>query len=173
MDAVELLTANEKETTVPNIVTHLWFDGNAEEAAEFYVGLFPNSRITDVLHATSAGPGPEGSVVTIDFELDGQRFVALNGGPQFPFTEAVSFIIECADQDEIDHWWEALTADGGEEAPCGWLKDRFGVSWQVWPPQVTALYQGDPEGAARAMQAMYDMKKIDLAALQAAYEGTA
>lgn len=158
---------------MPEIVTNLWFDGNAEEAAEFYVGLFPNSRVTDVLHATSAGPGPEGAVVTVEFELDGRRFIGLNGGPQFRFNEAVSFVIECDTQDEVDHWWAALTADGGEEAPCGWLKDRFGVSWQVVPRMMDRLYKGDPDGAARAMQAMYGMKKLDIVALQAAYDGTA
>jgi predicted 3-demethylubiquinone-9 3-methyltransferase (glyoxalase superfamily) len=158
---------------VPKIIPNLWFDGNAEEAVDFYVGLFPNSQVDHVLRATSAGPGPEGSVVTIDFRLDGQRFTAINGGPQFTFDEAVSFLIECADQDEIDHWWSVLTADGGEESQCGWLKDRFGLSWQVCPANLDTLYGDYTDGAARAMQAMFGMKKLDIAALEAAYEGAA
>mgnify|MGYP001431040978 CR=1 FL=1 len=158
---------------MPKIVPNLWFDGNAEEAAEFYVGLFPNSRITNVLHHTSAGPGPEGSVLTVDFELDGQKFTGINGGDLFRFDEAVSFLIEAADQAELDRYWEALTADGGEESQCGWLKDRFGLSWQVVPAGWESMFQGDPEAAARATQAMFGMKKLDVAALQAAYDGTA
>jgi predicted 3-demethylubiquinone-9 3-methyltransferase (glyoxalase superfamily) len=154
---------------MPGIVPNLWFDGNAQEAAEFYVSVFPNSKITNVLHYTEAGPGEPGSVLTVDFVLDGQRFTAINGGPQFTFDEAVSFLIECEDQAEIDRYWDVLTADGGEESQCGWLKDRFGLSWQVVPEGWEHLYEG--EGAARATEAMLGMKKLDLAALEAAARG--
>jgi predicted 3-demethylubiquinone-9 3-methyltransferase (glyoxalase superfamily) len=156
---------------VPRIIPNLWFDSNAEEAAEYYVSIFPNSKITDVLRYTEAGPGPAGSVVTVDFELDGQPFTAINGGPAFTFDEAISLMIECEDQDEVDRYWERLT-DGGEESQCGWLKDRFGLSWQVCPKELlTLLGDPDPERAARATAAMYEMHKIDLAAVKAAADG--
>ena len=142
------------------ITPFLWFDGNAEEAMNFYVKIFKNSSIKSV--------NPMGG----SFELDGQQFHALNGGPQFKFTEAVSFFISCADQEEIDYYWEKLTAEGGQESMCGWLKDKFGLSWQVVPESLWGYIGGsDAEGAQRAMQAMLKMKKMDIAALKAAYEG--
>ena len=153
------------------IITNLWFDTEAEEAAAFYTSLFKDSRIVNVAHYTEAGPGPAGSVMTVEFELAGQRFVGINGGPQFPFTEAVSLQIDCADQDEVDYFWERLT-DGGEESQCGWLKDRYGLSWQVVPAGMEEVFNDpDPERAKRAMQAMLGMRKLDVAALRAAAEG--
>lgn len=153
------------------IVPNLWFDTQAEEAARFYTTVFPNSRITGVSHYPEGGPGPAGSVLTVDFELDGQPFTALNGGPQFTFSEAVSFAITCETQEEADAFWEQLT-DGGEESQCGWLKDRFGLSWQVVPAGMEELMTDpDPQRASRAMQAMLGMRRIDLAAMRAAADG--
>ena len=150
------------------ITPNLWFDTEAEEAANFYVSLFPNSRIVNVSHYTEAGPREAGMVMTVEFELDGQRFVGINGGPEFTFDEAVSFQIDCETQDEVDSYWERLT-DGGEESQCGWLKDRYGLSWQVTPAGIEELFADpDPARAERAMQAMLGMRKLDLAALQAA-----
>lgn len=150
------------------LTTCLWFDTKGEEAANFYVSIFKNSKVTDVTRYGEAGPRPAGTVLTVSFELDGQPFVALNGGPEFTFNEAVSFQIGCESQDEVDYYWNALT-DGGEEGPCGWLKDRFGVSWQVVPSAVPRLLgDPDPERAKRATEAMFSMKKIDIAAMQAA-----
>lgn len=153
------------------IVPNLWFDTEAEEAAEFYTSVFDNSRIVNVTHYTEAGPRPAGEVMTVEFELDGQRFVGINGGPEFKFDEAVSFAIECETQDEIDYFWDRLT-EGGEESVCGWLKDRFGLSWQVVPTGMEELF-ADPDKtrAERAMRAMLGMRKIDLAALRAAADG--
>lgn len=149
----------------------LWFDTDAEEAAEFYTSLFSNSRILDVTRYGPAGPGPEGRVMTVSFELDGREFLALNGGPQFTFTEAVSFQIPCADQDEVDRYWTALTEDG-EDGPCGWVKDRFGLSWQIVPTVLPELLGSeDAAKSQRAMQAMLQMRKLDIAALQRAYDG--
>jgi len=153
------------------IVPNLWFDTEAEEAASFYVSLFEGSRILTVTHYNEAGPREAGLVMTVEFELKGQRFVAINGGPEFTFSEAVSFLIECDDQAEIDHYWDALREGGGEEGPCGWLKDRFGLSWQVVPRGIDELLGGDAERGARAMRAMFEMKKIDVAALHAAADG--
>jgi predicted 3-demethylubiquinone-9 3-methyltransferase (glyoxalase superfamily) len=147
----------------------LWFDTEGEEAAAFYTSVFPNSRIVEVSHYGEAGPRPAGMVMTVEFELDGQPFTALNGGPEFTFDEAVSFQVSCHGQDEVDHYWKRL-AEGGEESVCGWLKDKFGVSWQVFPavlPQM--LMDPDKEKAQRVMNAMLGMKKIDVAALQQAY----
>jgi predicted 3-demethylubiquinone-9 3-methyltransferase (glyoxalase superfamily) len=153
------------------IVPNLWFDTEAEEAAAFYVSVFERSRIVNVTHYTEAGPRPAGTVMTVEFELDGQRFVGINGGPQFTFSEAVSLAVTCADQDEVDHYWEKLS-EGGEEGPCGWLKDRYGLSWQVVPTGMDELFADpDPTRAQRAMQAMFGMKKLDIAALQAAADG--
>lgn len=153
------------------IVPNLWFDNQAEEAAEYYCSIFPNSRVVTVARYTEAGPGPAGSVMTVEWELDGQRFVGINGGPQFPFSEAVSFQITCDDQAELDSYWERLSA-GGEEGPCGWLKDRYGLSWQVVPTGMEELFADpDPSRATRAMQAMLGMKKLDIAALKAAADG--
>ena len=154
------------------IVPNLWFDTEAEDAAAFYTSVFPNSRVVSVARYTEAGPRPAGTVMTVEFELDGQRFVGINGGPQFTFSEAVSFQITCETQEEIDRYWEQLTADGGEEGPCGWLKDRFGLSWQVVPKGMEEVFNGpDPDRAKRAMEAMFEMKKLDIAQLQAAADG--
>ncbi|MEZ5246106.1 MAG: VOC family protein [Acidimicrobiales bacterium] len=148
------------------ISTCLWFDGNGLEAAEFYVSLFADSRIDNV------SPGPDGAPLMIHFTLLGRPFQALNGGPQFPFTEAVSLVVPCGGQAEVDHYWDALT-EGGEESMCGWLKDRFGLSWQIVPDELgEILGDPDPERAARAMEAMLQMRKLDVAAMRAAADGT-
>jgi predicted 3-demethylubiquinone-9 3-methyltransferase (glyoxalase superfamily) len=155
------------------IVPFLWYDSEAEAAAELYTSLFPDSSIVEVTRYGSAGPGPEGSVMIVSFELDGQRFLALNGGPAHPFTEAVSLQIDCETQDEVDRYWSALTDDGGEESVCGWLRDRWGLSWQVVPRALPKLLSDpDPEKAQRVMAAMLQMKKIDVAALEAAAQGS-
>ena len=152
----------------PRITPNLWFDTQAEEAAGFYIAVFKNSRIVAVTHYTEVGPGPAGTVMTVEFELDGQRFVGINGGPQFTFDEAVSFQINCADQDEVDYYWAKLS-EGGEEGQCGWLKDRYGLSWQVVPAGMGEML-GDPDQgrAQRAMKAMLGIRKLDLAAMHAA-----
>jgi predicted 3-demethylubiquinone-9 3-methyltransferase (glyoxalase superfamily) len=157
------------------ITPNLWFDRQAEEAARFYTSVFDNSsigRITRYDSATSAMSGlPEGSVLTVEFELDGQPFVALNGGPIFSFTEAVSFIVDCDSQEEVDYFWNALT-DGGEESQCGWLKDRYGLSWQIVPAVLGELLSDpDDEKSQRVTQALLGMRKLDIAELQRAYEG--
>lgn len=148
----------------------LWFDGKAEEAAEFYTSLLPDSRVDKVWRSPADTPsGPAGMVLTVDFTLNGQHFQGLNGGADFSFNEAVSFVIECEDQAEVDRLWDALTANGGEPGPCGWLKDRFGLSWQIVPRQLNELVEDpDPERARRAMEAMLKMGKIDVAELQRA-----
>jgi predicted 3-demethylubiquinone-9 3-methyltransferase (glyoxalase superfamily) len=152
------------------ITPNLWFDTQAEEAASFYISVFSNSRIVNVARYTEAGPRPAGMVMTVEFELDGQRFIGINGGPEFTFDEAVSFQINCSTQDEVDYYWERLT-EGGEEGPCGWLKDKYGLSWQVTPPGMDELFSDpDPKKAERAMRAMLGMKKLDLAALLSAAE---
>jgi predicted 3-demethylubiquinone-9 3-methyltransferase (glyoxalase superfamily) len=153
------------------IVPNLWFDTEAEEAAAFYCSVFPNSRIVSVARYTDVGPGPAGTVMTVEFELDGQRFVGINGGPQFTFDEAVSFQITCQTQDEVDHYWQRLT-EGGAEQQCGWLKDRFGLCWQVVPTGMDEVFADpDPERARRAMQAMLGMRKLDIGALRRAADG--
>jgi predicted 3-demethylubiquinone-9 3-methyltransferase (glyoxalase superfamily) len=153
------------------IVPNLWFDTESEEAAEFYVSVFPNSRIVNVTHYTDAGPREAGTVMTVEFELDGQRFVAIDGGPEFKFDEAVSFAIECEDQEEIDYYWNTLT-EGGEESQCGWLKDRYGLSWQVVPTGMEEIFADPDKGRAeRAMRALLGMKKLDIAALRSAADG--
>ena len=153
------------------IIPNLWFDTEAEQAAEFYTSVFPNSRILSRALYPEGSPGPVGTVMTVEFELDGQRFVGINGGPQFPFTEAVSFQITCEDQAEVDRYWAALT-DGGEESQCGWLKDRYGLSWQVVPAGMEEVFADpDPARAQRAMQAMLGMRKLDIAALREAADG--
>jgi predicted 3-demethylubiquinone-9 3-methyltransferase (glyoxalase superfamily) len=152
----------------------LWFDASkAEEAAKFYTSLFPSSRIDNVFRSPADTPsGRAGAVLTVDFTLDGQRFIGLNGGPDFKFNEAISFSIDCQDQAEVDRYWEALVQGGGEYSVCGWLKDRFGVSWQVVPRQLNEYLQGpDREGARRAMEAMLQMQKLDVEKLREAYEG--
>jgi predicted 3-demethylubiquinone-9 3-methyltransferase (glyoxalase superfamily) len=153
------------------IITNLWFDDNAEEAAEFYASLFDDARIVSVIPYSEAAPGKAGSAMLVEFELAGQRFVGINGGPQFQFDEAISLQIDCEDQAEVDYFWERLTADGGEESQCGWCKDRFGLSWQVVPNGMEQFFAGDPERANRAMEAMFKMKKIDLAAMRRAADG--
>ena len=154
------------------IVPNLWFDNEAEEAARFYTSIFPNSKITKVSHysdaASKAADRPKGSVLTVDFELNGNRFVALNGGPIFQFNESVSFIVHCDTQQEIDRYWSALTK-GGQESVCGWLKDRFGVSWQI-VPSVFSRWDLDSPAGERAMEALLKMKKLDIATLTSAYE---
>jgi predicted 3-demethylubiquinone-9 3-methyltransferase (glyoxalase superfamily) len=150
------------------IIPCLWFDTEGEEAAQLYTSLFPNSRIIDVARYGEAGPRPAGSVMTVSFELNGQEFLALNGGPEYKFTEAVSFQVFCEDQDEVDRYWDALS-EGGEPGPCGWLKDRFGLSWQIVPTRLTELLRDpDPGRAQRAMQAMLGMKKLEIAELERA-----
>ena len=156
---------------MPSITTSLWFDDNLEDAAQFYTSVFPNSKIEGMNRYTEAGPGTPGEVVSGSFLLDGTRFVGINGGPQFAFTEAVSFMVNCKDQDEVDYYWDRLV-DGGEESQCGWLKDRFGVSWQIVPDRLFELI-GDPEPAraTAATKAMLGMRKIVIAELEAAADG--
>jgi predicted 3-demethylubiquinone-9 3-methyltransferase (glyoxalase superfamily) len=159
---------------MPKIVTNLWFDGQAEEAAAFYTAIFPNSRIDKVFHAPADFPsGKKGDVLTVDFTLDGQPFTGLDGGPaDWNFNESISFLVECDDQAEVDRYWEALAAGGGEHGPCGWLKDRFGVSWQITPRRLQELLDSDDRDAAqRAMEAMLQMGKLDVAELEAAAAG--
>lgn len=146
----------------------LWFDTQGEEAATFYTTVFKNSRILDITRYGAAGPGPEGTVMVVTFELDGQKFVALNGGPQFTFNEAISFQVSCETQDEVDHFWGRLS-EGGEEGQCGWLKDRYGVSWQIVPTALVELISDpDAERSQAAMKAMFDMRKIDIEAVRRA-----
>ena len=158
--------------TTNTLTTCLWFNGQAEEAAHTYTSIFPNATLGRIVRHGESGPGPAGTVLTIEFTLNGQPFVALNGGPEFTFNEAISFQIPCRDQAEVDYYWHALAADGGEEGPCGWLKDKYGVSWQVVPTVLTDLISDpDPEKAQRAMTAMLAMRKLDIAALQRAHAG--
>jgi predicted 3-demethylubiquinone-9 3-methyltransferase (glyoxalase superfamily) len=154
------------------IVPNLWFDTEAEEAAEFYCSVFPDSRIVSVARYTDVGPREAGMVMVVEFELNGHRFIGINGGPEFTFDEAVSFQINCEDQAELDYYWDKLTADGGRESQCGWLIDKYGLSWQVTPTGMDELFSDpDPERANRAMKAMLQMRKLDIAALQAAADG--
>ena len=156
---------------MPRIIPNLWFDTEGLEAAEYYVSIFPNSKVTNVTHYNEAGPRPAGTVLTVEFVLDGQEFIAINGGPEFTFDEAISLMITCEDQEEIDYYWDKLT-EGGEEGPCGWLKDRYGLSWQVAPSGwAEVLNDPDQSRAVRSMQAMFGMKKLDIAALQRAADG--
>lgn len=153
------------------ITPFLWFEDQAEEAANFYTAIFKNSKIESVTRYGEAGPGPEGGAMTVSFELEGLQFTALNGGPEFNFTEAVSFLVDCKSQDEVDYLWEKLT-EGGEEGPCGWLKDKFGLSWQIIPTALTEMLNDpDPEKARRVTEAMLQMKKIDIPTLEQAYAG--
>ena len=147
----------------------LWFDSNAEEAANFYVAIFKDSKVLKIARYGEAGPGPAGSVMVVNFQIEGQDFIALNGGPLFKFTEAISFVINCQTQGEVDHYWNKLTAGGGQESQCGWLKDKYGLSWQVTPAILGELLADkDQKKAQRVMQAMLQMKKMDIAALQRA-----
>jgi predicted 3-demethylubiquinone-9 3-methyltransferase (glyoxalase superfamily) len=151
------------------ITPFLWFDGQAEEAANFYVSIFPNSKVSATSRYGEAGPGPKGSVMTIAFDLDGLSFTALNGGPMFKFTEAISLVVHCETQAEVDHYWDKLSA-GGQQVQCGWLKDKYGLSWQIVPNALIELVQDkDPAKSQRVMAAMMQMKKIDIAGLRAAY----
>ncbi|MER6611819.1 VOC family protein [Streptomyces xantholiticus] len=153
---------------MPRITPNLWFDTEGQEAAEFYVSVFPNSRIKHISYYGEAGPRPAGTVLTVDFVLDGQEYTAINGGPEFTFNEAMSLLINCKDQEEVDHYWNKL-GEGGQEGPCGWLKDRYGLSWQVVPAALGELLEDEDQGRAqRAMSAMLGMKKIDVAALHEA-----
>jgi predicted 3-demethylubiquinone-9 3-methyltransferase (glyoxalase superfamily) len=161
----------QMEKLAHKITPCLWFDTQGEEAAQFYVSIFKNSRIIDVSYYGEGGPRPAGTVMVVRFELDGQPFVALNGGPEFTFDEAISFQVHCEDQDEVDEFWSRLS-DGGETGPCGWLKDRYGLSWQIVPNALSELLNDpDPERSARAMKAMLGMSKIDVAAVQRAADG--
>ena len=154
---------------MPKITPFLWFDTQAEEAAKFYTSIFKNSKITGIAHYLEGSPGPAGSVMTVGFELEGQPFTALNGGPIFKFTEAISFVVHCESQKEVDEYWEKLL-QGGQESQCGWLKDKYGVSWQIVPSVLIEMLQDkDAEKAKRVMQAMLQMKKIDIGALKRAY----
>jgi predicted 3-demethylubiquinone-9 3-methyltransferase (glyoxalase superfamily) len=158
------------------ITPFLWFDDQAEEAVKFYASIFKNSKVGRILrydeNAAKAAGGPVGSVLTIEFEIEGQKFVALNGGPQFKFNESISFVVNCETQEEVDYYWNKLTADGGQESQCGWLKDKFGVSWQITPTVlIDMLHDKDAARAERVMKAMLQMQKIDINKLNAAYEG--
>ncbi|MEU0675885.1 VOC family protein [Streptomyces sp. NPDC006172] len=157
--------------TTDGFTTCLWFDGQAEEAAHHYTSIFENSGVGHVTRYSEAGPGVPGTVLTVEFTANGQKFVALNGGPEFKFNEAVSFQIDCADQAEVDRYWSSLLEGGGEPGPCGWLKDKYGVSWQVVPRRLLEMIDGPGEQAARAMKAMFAMGKLDIAALEKAYSG--
>lgn len=153
------------------ITPFLWFDNNAEEAANFYVSIFKNSKVLSVSRYGEAGPGPKGTVMVAEFQIDGQEFVALNGGPRFKFTEAISFVINCETQDEVEYFWERLS-EGGEKSRCGWLKDKFGLSWQVVPTVLNKLMSdSDPEKVKRVTEAMLQMDRIDIEPLQRAFEG--
>jgi predicted 3-demethylubiquinone-9 3-methyltransferase (glyoxalase superfamily) len=156
----------------PKITPFLWFDTQAEEAANLYVSIFKDAKLLGVSRYGDAGPGPKGSVMTVNFTLHGQGFTALNGGPHFKFNESVSFLVNCDTQDEIDHYWDKLIAGGGAPSQCGWLKDKFGLSWQITPRILGELARsGEPARVGRMMQAMMKMKKLDIAGLQRAYEG--
>lgn len=153
------------------ITPFLWFDTQAEEAANFYCSIFGNSKVNQVVRYGDVGPGPKDSAMIVTFELDGQHFTALNGGPRFKFDEAISLVVNCETQEEIDDYWEKLTADGGAPSMCGWLKDKFGLSWQVVPAQIGELMSGDSERSGRVMQAVMQMQKLDLQKMKDAYEG--
>ena len=154
------------------IIPNLWFDTQAEEAAHYYIDVFGEGQVLTVTRYPEGSPGPAGSVMSVDFEVAGMRLVGINGGPQFPFTEAVSLQIDCADQAEVDRFWDRLIGDGGEEGQCGWLKDRYGLSWQVVPQGMEQIFADpDPARAQRAVQAMLGMRKLDVAALRAAADG--
>ena len=153
------------------ITPFLWFDNQAEEAMNFYVSIFPNSKAGDISRYGESGPGPKGTVMIAQFQLDGQEFTALNGGPNFKFTEAISFVVNCETQEEIDYYWEKLL-QGGQEQQCGWLKDKFGLSWQIVPTVfIEMMKKGDPAQTERLMKAVMQMVKLDIPALQRAYEG--
>ena len=161
---------------MPKITPFLWFDHQAEEAARFYTSVFKNSKVGRILRydeaTAKAAGGLVGSVLTIEFEIEGQKFTALNGGPQFKFNESISFVVNCETQDEVDYFWEKLTADGGQESACGWLKDKFGLSWQITPTVlIDMLNDKDPEKSERVMKAMLQMQKLNIMELREAFEG--
>jgi len=165
-------TIDTKNTIMQKITTFLWFDNQAEEAANFYVSIFKNSKVDNVARYGDAGPGPKGSAMIVNFTLEGQQFFALNGGPVFRFTEAISLYVNCEMQEEVDALWNKLKADGGAESQCGWLKDKYGLSWQIIPTALQRTVGGsDAAGAGRAMQAMLKMQKINIKTLEEAYAG--
>jgi len=159
------------QPTTQKITTFLWFNNNAEEAVNFYVSVFKNAKVLQTVRYGDVGPGPKGSVMTIDFELDGEKFMALNGGPEFKFTEAISLMVSCETQEEIDYFWEKLS-EGGQKVECGWLKDKFGLSWQIVPANLGELIGGGGEKTDRFMAAMMKMQKLDIEQLKKAVEGT-
>ena len=161
---------SKTQPTQQKVTTFLWFNNNAEEAAKFYCSVFKNSKILNTVPKPDSVPGPKGSVLTVDFELDGQRFTALNGGPQFKFTEAISLLVSCENQEEIDYFWEKLS-EGGQKVECGWLKDKYGLSWQVAPSNLPELLTGDIEKTDRVMKAVMQMKKLDIAEMEKAARG--
>ncbi|MEK6974879.1 MAG: VOC family protein [Candidatus Thermoplasmatota archaeon] len=166
------MAAPAKPTRKPTLTSFLWFADNLEDAAKFYTKVFPGSKTGNVARYGDAGPGTKGTVMSMDFEIAGHRFAGVNGGPIFQFNESVSFVIDCKDQAEVDYYWNALAGNGGTESQCGWLKDKFGLSWQVVPVELTAaLTDKDPKRATRAMQAMLTMRKIDVKAIQDAADG--
>ena len=175
MAATNPTQASRNERTQPTpqkITTFLWFDNNAEEAAKFYCSIFKNSRILNTTHYGDAGAGPKGTVMTVDFELDGQRFAALNGGPTFKFTEAISLVVNCETQEEIDYFWEKLSSEGGKEVECGWVKDKYGLSWQIVPATLfDELFRGGDAQTNRVMKAVMTMKKLDIEELKKAAAG--
>jgi predicted 3-demethylubiquinone-9 3-methyltransferase (glyoxalase superfamily) len=160
------------QPSTQKIITFLWFDNNAEEAVKFYCSIFKNSRILNTTHYGDSGAGPKGKVMTVDFELDGQRFAALNGGPTFKFTEAISLVVNCETQEEIDYFWERLSSEGGQQVECGWVKDKYGLSWQIAPTILfDELFQGGDSQTDRVMRAVMTMKKLDIEDLKKAAAG--
>jgi predicted 3-demethylubiquinone-9 3-methyltransferase (glyoxalase superfamily) len=160
------------QPSTQKIITFLWFDNNAEEAVKFYCSIFKNSRILNTTHYGDSGAGPKGKVMTVDFELDGQRFAALNGGPTFKFTEAISLVVNCETQEEIDYFWERLSSEGGQQVECGWVKDKYGLSWQIAPTILfDELFQGGDAQTDRVMRAVMTMKKLDIEDLKKAAAG--
>ena len=158
------------QSSPQKITTFLWFNDNAEEAANFYCSVFKNSKILSIVRYGDAGPGPKGAVMIVDFELDGEQFTGLNGGPQFKFTEAISLLVRCETQEEIDYFWEKLS-EGGQKVECGWLKDKYGLSWQIVPSNLNELFEGDSQKVDRVMKAVLQMQKLDMAELTKAAEG--
>jgi predicted 3-demethylubiquinone-9 3-methyltransferase (glyoxalase superfamily) len=166
------MKAPAKEEWMKGIIPSLWFDTEAEEAAHFYTSIFKDSEIVDVTHYGEAGPRPAGTVLTVTWRIQGQEFIGLNGGPEFKFNEALSFLVNCESQEEVDELWEKLTAEGGQPGPCGWLKDKYGLSWQIVPTRLNELLgDEDPEKANRVMKAMLQMGKIEIDDLERAYRG--
>ena len=166
------INPTRSQPATQKITTFLWFDNNAKEAVDFYVSVFKNSKVLNTTYYGDSGAGPKGSVMTVDFELDGQRFTALNGGPTFKFTEAISLVVNCDSQQEVDYFWEKLSSDGGKEVECGWVKDKYGLSWQIVPTILWQLFEsGDQAKTDRIMKAVMTMKKLDVEELKKAAEG--